>query len=150
MSDFENILNIIDKQVANFNSMKSNLLKIVKLAKYSSELLKEYIFEEVRQNKFPDKPSRKNCIFCLSENCDISDMREKYNLNEQLRPTVVKIEGIENEFKILVCDSNLLNCNIYKFNEIESYAIKYWSGNVTSTPLIEILFFGKFKIVEIL
>ena len=60
-----------------------------------------------------------------------------------------KIKRIENESKILECDANLLNCNLNKVNEIKIYAEKYWSGQLSENPLIEILFSGNFQIIEI-
>ena len=32
-------------------------------SKYYAELLKEYVFEDIRANEFPDRPSRKKCMF---------------------------------------------------------------------------------------
>lgn len=37
----------------------------IQKATYYSELLKEYIFEEIRLNEYPEKPSRKNCMLLV-------------------------------------------------------------------------------------
>ena len=35
----------------------------LQMSKYYAELLKEYLFENIRLTHFPDKPTRFNCIF---------------------------------------------------------------------------------------
>lgn len=126
------------------------LKNILNNSSQSQELLREYIFEEIRLEKFPDLPSRKNCMFCLPDNCTLKSAREVFNLSIEYRPTTLRIEGVKGEHIFCECDANWLNCNIKKINEVKESAYKYWDGHKTEKPMIEILFSGSFTIKEIL
>ena len=44
----------------------SQLNELLSHMKYTSELLKEYVFDEIRSNEYPLKPSRRKCMFTFS------------------------------------------------------------------------------------
>jgi hypothetical protein len=55
----------------------SPLSSEIQKAKYYSELLKEYIFEDIRINEFPSKPSRKKCMFLAPSEVDIYEYAKR-------------------------------------------------------------------------
>ena len=113
-------------------------------AKYYSELLKEYIFEEVRLNEFSDKPSRKNCMFLVPFEIDILEYGKKMNF-DLTNKTMIEIETME-DAKIHFADITLLNCNNLIHDEKVEKAKEYWKGTELINLNTEILFRGHFKI----
>lgn len=144
-----NFLDGLIKLIPDFEQFKQSLIESFNHGKYSSELLKEYIFEDVRCNSFPNLPSRKNCLFAFPEDSNIQEMRNRFDLSEKLYPNIVRIEGVEKEYNSVVVDANLLNCNMSKFDKITEFAFQYWSGEKINEPLFEILFQGKFKVTKL-
>lgn len=131
-------------------NLKEIMSSISKHLMYSSTLLKEYVFEEIRVNKNPKLPSRKNCMFLFDTEIDYQEYCkvlkfdiEKYNL--------IAIELLLNDTaKFLRVDMNLLNCNLHRYDEIVAHAEKYWEGTNEVGLNTEILFEGKFKIKRII
>ncbi|MEY8199250.1 MAG: DUF2441 domain-containing protein [Gammaproteobacteria bacterium] len=115
--------------------------------KYTSELLKEFTFEEVRKEFFPDRPSRKRCMFALPEGSDIELFRAKFGLTKQVRKNVVLIEPINGASNVFVADALLLNCNTLPVEEIREKARAYWNGSGTMS-LPEVLIEGEFQIIR--
>lgn len=113
------------------------------------ELLKEYIFEDIRTKEFPDLPSRRNCMFLIGTDEILKDYLSHYKLNI-LERNIVKIEIIEQEKKIVKVNPKFLNCNLMKVQDMEEQARNYWMQKDTDEPYCEYLFRGKFRIVEII
>ncbi len=147
---YKNMLDMLGNSIPNFNIIIPELLTYISSCKYGCELLKEYIFEELRIKKYKHLPSRKNCIFCFPDDCNIDEMRKKYKLDNKLRPITLRIKGVSNNFIQHTVDSSFLNCNLLKYEEMLEYAEKYWSGIMSDNMLPEIIFSGDFKILEII
>jgi len=132
------------------SEIRNSIIEIIKSGKYASELLKEYIFEEVRQKDFPNLPSRKNCMFALPDNVNIEEVRARFGMSDQIHKTLLRIEGVPENHTVTRVDANFLNCNLSKQPQIKEYATKYWSGEEMENPLTELLLVGRYKILEIL
>tara|TARA_Y100000034_G_scaffold117909_2_gene157946 strand:+ start:1476 stop:2078 length:603 start_codon:yes stop_codon:yes gene_type:complete len=97
----------------------------------------EEIFEEVRKAKFPDRPSRLNCVF-LCENLKgfaggsyCSKERFSWNPGETYK---VKLTGGYNIFKTnSEYWTEAVDRNISNFNEddVKSWAEAYWEGDIS-------------------
>jgi len=116
---------------------------------YSSELLKEYIFEEVRVNKYTELPSRKRCMFLFDSQIDYKDYAKVLNFSLE-KYNLIEIEAVKDMSKLLRVDMSLLNCNTNLYDEIVSKAEEYWSGADKIDLNTEILFEGKFKIKRVI
>ncbi len=124
------------------------IMSTIKGYKYTSELMKEMIFEEVRNNHFTERPSRKRCIFALTEDINIKEFRVKSGLTEIKRKNIIKIEPVDNKSKVFIADAELLNCNTLSIDEIRDKAKLYWDGSgALSFP--EVLIEGEFKVIGI-
>ena len=64
--------------------------------------------------------------------------------------SLIEIETIDNESKLLRTDLSLLDCDTEMYDEIVVKAKKYWEGVNEPELNTEILFEGKFKITEII
>lgn len=95
---------------------------MMSVAKTNSELLKEYIFDEVRALEFPDLPSRRRCVFFLDA---VHDPHEYINQLGWVAPTTLYeatvVEGTLHRAKL-----SLLNCNTLSPPELREQARRYW------------------------
>ncbi|GAB4557372.1 MAG: hypothetical protein Tsb0020_01450 [Haliangiales bacterium] len=122
----------------------ASALSLVNHGKYASELLKEFIFEDVRQKQFSTLPSRRQCIFLLEiENHGSAIHRFGFTSE---RPTAVEI-SVVNPDAVFLADASLLNCNLLKHAKIKEQAERYWSAERSSEPLLEYMYVGEFTIV---
>lgn len=107
----------------------------------------EYLWEVVRQAKYPNCISRYNCLFAFESKGDA----EKY-LKERIRENpsyaidkICRVE-IKNIDKQEVYDMRWLdNISIFStYNLYEKAVNNYWSGRMTKNPLMEVLFQGTY------
>jgi hypothetical protein len=128
--------------IENFNPVFSQLA-------YSSELLKEYIFEEIRQEEFSELPSRKRCMFLFDCNVDYKEYASMMNF-DLTKYNLLEIEVIDDDSKIFSGDISLLDCNSEAHRKITENARKYWTGIDRNNVKAEVLFEGYFKINNII
>lgn len=128
---------------------KEDVIQLGKHYKYTAELLKEYIFEEVRVNYYPNLPSRKRCMFLFDPETNINEYAALLNFDME-KYNLVEIETAEENSKMLRVNMDLLNCNLKYYNEIIAMAHEYWKGTSEISLNTEILFEGEFKILQIL
>ena len=130
---------LVDRQIFQLVNSLVNL-------QLHSELLKEYIFEDVRLKEFPHLPNRKECIFLL-EDCSqpeekISAFGPAFLTKKKYRLTS---KATSNYFH--KADAMLLNCNSLTPLEMKQRAFQYWRGEpLDDTPQYEILGIGEFEI----
>ena len=117
-------------------------------SKYYAELLKEYVFEEVRQTEFPNKPSRKKCMFLAPTEVDIFDYAKNLNYDTNTK-TLMEIEIIQND-NLHFADLILLNCNGLPHKEKVNAARQYWQGTTNRDNNTEVLYTGQFKIKSLI
>lgn len=117
---------------------------------YSSELLKEYIFEEIRTGEFPQVPSRMRCLFLFeAEQAEDAEGYMQEMGIELMGKSLIKVEPVESECVTHRTDAKLLDVNLSKQPEIAAAARKYWQGTTDSVELPEVLLEGSFVIREI-
>lgn len=115
---------------------------------YSGELLKEYVFEEIRSIEFLDAPSRKQCLFCFDTSLDPHDYFREMKIETSGR-LLIEIEGISAKSKHLRVMPSLLNCNTASVMDMQKIAKKYWAGFSQAVLDSEVLFAGEFQIKKV-
>lgn len=115
-------------------------------------LLREVIFEDIRLNYFPLKPSRLKCVFLVDFLSNIEIWKTYLGINgryviyhfEKVDPNICTDDKsiVEKEHRT---DAKLLEVDINDTVKVEENAHKYWDSRFTSNPLIEILFYGILK-----
>ena len=123
--------------------------ELLQESKFRTELLKEYIFEDIRRNEFNGNPSRKECMFCFPDDYDITTIREQFNFKKESRSVCLRVGLDENNSSSLLTDASYLDCNSLPVNEIEQRARLYWEG-CEKPQMPEILVRGQFKVIEII
>jgi hypothetical protein len=108
------------------------------------KLVRELHFESIRQIEFPDRPSRKHCIW-LSRDFEGA----KYWLGRLSEKTGRKIVRVSVEGTTFETNEGHLIADAEPVNKIFERATKYWQGE-PGTGKVEILFEGRMKILEII
>ena len=134
-------------------SLYEDLVSILKLVdngiSYTTELLRELVFEHIRQKRFPNYPSRHNCLFAIPNDKDSLEYWKKRYMGE-FEGIIVNIYLLSLTGKIHRANTKYLNNDIVDLREYENNAINYWSGNdIGISPLDEILFEGEILIEKI-
>lgn len=124
---------------------------------FLSRLIREIIFEDVRINFFPLKPSRLKCIFLSDRISDMAIWKNYLNVNsnytayyfEKVDPSKFSIGNfvvVEKEHRT---DAKLLEVEINDIVKVKEFANEYWAGRLTASPLLEILFYGILKEINV-
>lgn len=122
--------------------------KLMQHGKYAAELLKEYIFEEIRQERFSNHPSRKTCMFLFDADLSVDEFAKNINFNPSNYSLIEILPSEDSHF--LRADLSHLNCNLGKYNDIVLAANEYWNGVEKSSLQTEILFEGEFVVSKII
>lgn len=109
------------------------------------ECLREVLYENVRAEKFPDRPSRQKSLFLVPEKEYLQYWQDKLSSSGIAQLLKVKASG-----NIYVADE------VYLMNEIEPLrksidrADKYWNGSLSSQPRLEALCEGSIEVIEVI
>jgi hypothetical protein len=140
--------------------------------KAQAQLKKEQIYEEVRRNEFPLKPSRQTCMFLCESEAQSSETAIKYgfatppyrmfeleciSIEEHLTEDKLEAMSMSKDVFEEMREPNrhrgnpdFLVCNICSDTVIEDMARKYWRGENTSSEfLTEVLFRGLFRVLRV-
>jgi len=103
----------------------------------------EYIFEKIRRREFQEKQSRIEAFYLFENEADCN-----YYINTHKRGGVICEVEIEEQKKIFRGDMNLMDETTFEWTIEEAYnqARKYWKGELSKNPKMEILFNGKCKL----
>ena len=107
----------------------------------------EYLWEVVRQAKYPNCISRYNCLFAFENQRDAEKyLRERINENPSHAIDKICHVEIKNIDKQEVYDMRWLdNISIFSTYKFYERAVNnYWSGKMTKNPLKEVLFQGTY------
>jgi len=109
----------------------------------SIEATIELIFELVRRIETPQLPSRYCSLFCCKTAADASQFKTNYRHRFPNGKTYL----IRTEQEVFVADMNLLRLGE---SSIEAWtnARKYWRGQYTNTPQLEVLIPNQFEVVR--
>ncbi len=119
--------------------------------KYSTELLKEYIFDEVRYLNYPNKPTRKRCIFLFDTSISPVEYGKKIGF-DIAKYNLIKIQPISPIHDLHRANYSLLNINFSDYEGIKNNAGLYWGSSIQADNDIssEVLYEGTYTITEIL
>ena len=154
LNDFEPFKGLPERMLNVLNGLheeeREEIGRFLLHAKYSSELLKEYIFEEIRACEFPQVSSRMRCLFLFEAEQDEDAEVYLQNMGFELRGKfLIKVEPVDGKSVTHRNDARLLDVNIGKQPEIAAVARKYWQGTTLSVEPPEVLLEGSFVIREI-
>jgi hypothetical protein len=101
----------------------------------------EVLAEIIRDNDFPDKPSRRECIYLFDNKKDCEYYK---NTHTQGLGKMCEVELLETK-SLFSSDMKIIDLipNEVSFKEAKIELDKYWNQKHTSNPVIEHLFEGK-------
>jgi Protein of unknown function (DUF2441) len=103
---------------------------------YAAELLKEYVFEDVRRVHFSERPSRRSCMYLFDTAEDPEAYASAMNLERNVLYQVEVISGQLHRAPIAA-----LNCNARTHDEMVEHARRYWTHTEPNIGT-EVLFEG--------
>jgi hypothetical protein len=110
----------------------------------NTHLLKEVIFENVRQQKYLERPSRFECIFL----CPNVDSLRNFVNTQRPYDLLYEVELIENNPEMFETDWNLLSPNNVTIVAVEEAAHKYWAPQNVRDDQKEILVESDIRIIR--
>ncbi len=143
------------------------------IEKAKAQMNKEHIFERVREKEYPDRPSRKSCMFLCESEDQITHYAKQFGFQrppytifeiecqevlEDWSDDALKRSGIPREIFNEMRQPNrhrsnpdFLVCNVLTEVAIEDMARKYWRSEKTDDDsLTEVLFRGFFKVTRLI
>lgn len=100
----------------------------------NTEVEKEAVFEKIRAENYSSLPSRLKALFVLRTKADVERVLSTWFINETRTPHEAWLLG---HSVTHVGDSIWLDSM-----DLESAARSYWSGQLTETPLMEVIVHG--------
>lgn len=115
--------------------------------------IREILFEEVRQESYPDRPSRQKCLWLIPDSSKLNEalnfwIKEIISNNETTSFEILKLSCTGTVF---LADASFLPKYFGYFTKYKEEAHKYWSGEQLSMDSIflEALFIGKIKVMDV-
>lgn len=117
-------------------------------ATFRAELLKEYVFEAVRVESYPQLPSRTRCMFLFDREIDPAAYAARL-VRDPARLSLLEIEVLPGS-RVHRGRLSALDCNAWAIPEIERQAQIYWCGVNAPDSDSEVLLEGRFVVRGIL
>jgi len=125
---------------------------------YSARIYREIVFENVRIQHFSELPSRLSCIFLCEYEQDLDRWLKEipkeletyflYKFQAQ-NPDNFKLNNLPVRECCHVADAKYLENKSLDIGQLELNAFKYWEGRNSDEPLVEILYYGILKVLEV-
>ncbi|XUA17448.1 DUF2441 domain-containing protein [Citrobacter sp. OP27] len=116
------------------------------LAMHFCKYTRELIWESVRREHFPDKPSRQKCLWVCHGIENLEYWKPHLNVDQSnLRVYRVALDGNTHE----ASNEYLMNDDI-PYEQAIKMAHRYWNGEISNPVAKETLFEGDMKIIELL
>jgi hypothetical protein len=126
----------------------SDFSDVLNHGKYTSELLKEYVFEEIRSTEYPSKPNRRRCLFAFSTAHDPDEYAKRLGF-ERARYRLIEIRALD-DARTHCGDMVHLNTNLSDYTGLAEAARRYWGGADERSATSELLLEGKFELIRLL
>lgn len=140
----ENYEKLFNKTLNQYLSLRTTASQLFESHLQYLKYIREEIFENTRKQINSELPSRKKCLWI----CKKDELEYWWNEISNTKPKkIIEIE-LEKEGKIHIADGELIKSENYSINEFNEMSNKYWKGEINNKSVIEILFEGKFKVIN--
>lgn len=144
----DNFPNIVVQGIPMKEILTTTSLVWSQTSKYAPELLKEYVFEDVRIHEFPERPSRRSCLYAIPEKKNPSEYAAALGFNDGQYCSALKIKPLADAI-VHVAPLKYLDCDGLDIAGMEDQARRYWNGPKSEEELVEVLIDGSVEIIEI-
>lgn len=129
--------------------MIHNIVKKHQYGDYATTLLRELIFEEVRNLNFPSLPSRKKCIYLFNyEDVPFTNLVQTLKRMNLIQGKLFEVHVDPNKACLHTADAVWLDGIFLKYEEMRERAQDYWLGKLTSDPKVEVLLEGEYIVAQ--
>ena len=139
-----NELLINKKKNAETNISIDELKLIFNTVNNDAFVMRELALEEIRKNKYPDYPSRLNCLYVTKEK---EDALEWSNILKRNHKQCTQILTLELTGELFAFDGSLMKRQNSSYQNHLKVAEKYWGQEICDTP--EYLFYGEAKVIAV-
>jgi Protein of unknown function (DUF2441) len=135
------------KTLADLPAVTNVLREALEGFNYALLANREFAFELVRRERFPDRPSRMHCIFLVPDSTEsVKFWWEELKSQGKSKRRLFRVAGYGTVHRV---NQKLLNplrtCSI---REWEAYANAYWSDQASTSVQDEFLFAGNIEILS--
>ena len=139
-----NELLIEKKRNHNKNLSIEELELILNTVNNDAFIMRELALEEVRKEKYPNYPSRLNCLYVTKTKEDAINWS---NILKRNNKECKQILTLELTGELFIGDGDLIKRQNKSYQKHIETAEKYWKSEIISTS--EYLFYGKAKVIKI-
>jgi len=136
-------LNLSSTQLGCFENFQQRAFGV---ANHYRVLARELLLEKVRCESFPSVPSRHSCIFLIESDIGIQNWKNQI-ISSGHPYQIVEVSATGNSMRV---DSKNLPIGNEPISEWDLKALKYWGGELTNEPCIEVLLEGYVTAINIL
>lgn len=135
---------ILSKKFDNFTEDDKRTIK--NYIYENAMIMREYILEQVRKEKYPSYPSRMSCLYCVRNEKDTQAWIDVFN---RLKRPMLQVVKMKANGKIFDGDASFILRDARSLQHKIDLAEKYWQG-AGDNPIPETLFEGEVEVVEII
>ena len=107
-------------------------------------VMRELALEEVRKKKYPNYPSRLNCLYVTKEKEDAINWSNILKRNKKECKQVLTLECTG---ELFIGDGNLMKRQNLSYKKHLEIADRYWNNTINEN--LEYLFYGEAKVIDI-
>jgi len=124
--------------------------QVLQDGKYTTQVLKEYVFEEVRRTEFPEKPSRKRCMFLFDLDLDPLAYASRFGWDAE-KMALLEVEIGRERGRLHRGHLSALNVSTHRVPAYEDAARAFWGQEpAPGDEDSEILYEGAIRITRVL
>ena len=136
---------LINKKRNNDTNLSiDEFLLVFKTINNDAFVLRELALEEVRKNKYPNYPSRLNCLYVTK---DKEDAINWSNILKRNKKVCKQILTLELTGELFTFDGSLMKRLNTSYQKQLEMAEEYWNSIPSSNP--EYLFYGEAKVIDV-
>lgn len=127
---------------------EQQLEELLIYAKYTAELLKEFVYEGVRQEIDPGLPSRTKCVFAFDDSLD-PDRCAKEMAFPTAGHSLIRIDSVPGNTRTLRARLSLLQNGQDRYDTLAARGRLYWAGLPNPAYDSEVLLEGELRVLEV-
>ena len=116
------------------------------IADHYNMLVRELIWEEIREKEFPDAPSRQRCLWLIEDEASLNLWTKKLATSQPSDWQTLRVAatGLAH-----IADATLLLGSSEALSTTRDKARSYWRGDMSPNPEREVIFEGEIQVVDV-
>jgi len=119
----QDIVRLIERWATDFplsfrDQVKDVFINIFYTHKIEREILNEYVFEDIRMREFSNLLSRRNCMFLIDADENLTEYLSHFGF-EYTNRIIIRVEILETWSEPIKVNPKFLDCGLLTINEVE-------------------------------